>query len=142
MHGGNARRSRGDRLGGRARDGAVDRAGAARAGADVVLGARREESLQAVAAEVEALGRRAVCVVTDITEPEQCRRLADAAASDLGRLDVLVNNAFTEEDWHDPFDGFDPDRWRRPIDVNLFGTLNSDAGVRCRTSRPRAAARS
>ena len=94
------------------------------AGADVALGARREESLRAVAAEVEALGRRAVCVATDITDPEQCRRLADAAADDLGRVDILVNNAFAEEDWREPFDGLDPARWRAPIEVNLFGTLN------------------
>ena len=94
------------------------------AGADVVLGARREGSLHAVATEVEALGRRAACVATDITDPEQCRRLADAAATDLGRLDVLVNNAFAEEDWREPFDGLDPARWRAPIEVNLFGTLN------------------
>ena len=94
------------------------------AGADVVLGARREGSLHAVAAEVEALGCRAACVATDITDPEQCRRLADAAATDLGRLDVLVNNAFAEEDWREPFDGLDPARWRAPIEVNLFGTLN------------------
>lgn len=95
----------------------------ARAGADVALGARREDALRAVADEVEALGRRAVFVSTDITDADQCRRLADTAASELGRVDVLVNNAFTEEDWHDPFDGFDPQRWRAPIDVNVFGTL-------------------
>jgi NAD(P)-dependent dehydrogenase (short-subunit alcohol dehydrogenase family) len=96
----------------------------ARAGADVVLAARRETSMAPVADEVRALGRRAVCVPTDISDPEACGRLAEAAARELGRIDVLVNNAFTEEDWHDPFDGFDPDRWRAPIDVNVFGTLS------------------
>jgi len=95
----------------------------ARAGADVVLAARREDSLRAVAKEVEGLGRRALCVPTDITDLEQCRRLVNTAAGELGRVDVLVNNAFTEEDWHDPFDGLDPERWRAPFDVNLFGTL-------------------
>jgi NAD(P)-dependent dehydrogenase (short-subunit alcohol dehydrogenase family) len=95
----------------------------ARAGADVALAARRPTSMAPVAAEVEALGRQAVCVPTDIADPEACTRLADTAARQLGRIDVLVNNAFTEEDWHDPFDGFDPERWRAPIDVNVFGTL-------------------
>jgi len=95
----------------------------ARAGADMALGARRESSLREVAHEIDALGRRALCVPTDITDAESCRRLADTAASKLGRVDVLVNNAFTEEDWHDPFDGFDPQRWRAPFDVNVFGTL-------------------
>jgi NAD(P)-dependent dehydrogenase (short-subunit alcohol dehydrogenase family) len=95
----------------------------ARAGADLVLGARRESALRAVADEIEGLGRRAVCVPTDIRDAAQARRLADTAAAELGRVDILVNNAFAEEDWHDPFDGFDPARWREPVDVNVFGTL-------------------
>jgi NAD(P)-dependent dehydrogenase (short-subunit alcohol dehydrogenase family) len=95
----------------------------ARAGADVVLAARRASTLQEVAAEVEAMGRTALCVPTDITVRADCRRLADTAAAELGRLDVLVNNAFAEEDWREPFDGFDPARWRQPIEVNVFGTL-------------------
>jgi NAD(P)-dependent dehydrogenase (short-subunit alcohol dehydrogenase family) len=83
-----------------------------------------------VAAEVEALGCRSVCVPTDITDVAQCRRLVDTTVAELGRLDVLVNNAYAEEDWHDPFDGFDPQRWRAPIDVNVFGTLQlSQAAV-------------
>ena len=95
----------------------------ARAGADLVLGARRASSWEPVVAEIEGLGRRALGVSVDITDPEHCGRLVEAAATGLGRLDVLVNNAFAEEDWHEPFDGFDPARWRRPIDVNVFGTL-------------------
>jgi len=95
----------------------------ARAGADIALAARRDASMAPVAEEVRQLGRAAVCVPTDITDPEACARLADTAAAELGRIDVLVNNAFAEEDWHDPFDGFDPERWRAPIDVNVFGTL-------------------
>ena len=95
----------------------------ARAGADVALAARRESSMAPVAEEIEALGRRAVAVPTDITDDAACRELAETAAAELGGVDVLVNNAFAEEDWHDPFDGFDPERWRQPIDVNVFGTL-------------------
>jgi NAD(P)-dependent dehydrogenase (short-subunit alcohol dehydrogenase family) len=95
----------------------------ARAGADVALAARREESLRAVADEVEALGRRALPVATDVTDSAACHALADATANELGGVDILVNNAFTEEDWREPFDGLDPERWRAPFDVNLFGTL-------------------
>jgi NAD(P)-dependent dehydrogenase (short-subunit alcohol dehydrogenase family) len=100
----------------------------ARAGADLVLGARTPSALEAVGEQVEALGRRVRCVPTDITDPDQCRRLVDAAGA-LGGVDVLVNNAFAEEDWR-RFDGFDVERWRVPFDVNVFGTLQlSQAAV-------------
>jgi NAD(P)-dependent dehydrogenase (short-subunit alcohol dehydrogenase family) len=97
------------------------------AGADLVLGARTPAALDAVAQEVEALGRRALPVPTDVTDPAQCRRLADAAG-ELGGIDVLVNNAFREEDWH-RFDGFDVERWREPFDVNVFGSLQLSQSV-------------
>jgi len=98
------------------------------AGADLVLGARTSSALEAVGEQVEALGRQVRCVPTDITDPDQCRRLVDAA-SGLGRVDVLVNNAFAEEDWR-RFDGFDVERWRLPFEVNVFGTLQlSQAAV-------------
>jgi NAD(P)-dependent dehydrogenase (short-subunit alcohol dehydrogenase family) len=93
------------------------------AGADVGLGARRAEPLAAVAAEIEARGRRACPVTTDVTDAAQCGALCERVADRLGRLDVVVNNAFTEEDWREPFDGFDPDRWRAPMAVNCFGSL-------------------
>ena len=103
--------------------------GLARAGADVGLGARRAAALDQVAAEVEALGRRSCAVPTDITDTDQCRRLADTVAERLGRVDVLVNNAFTEEDWREPFDGLDPARWRAPMAVNCFGSLTLTQAV-------------
>ena len=95
----------------------------ARAGADVGLGARRAASLQRVATEVEDLGRRSCAVPTDVTDPAQCQRLVDTVAAELGRVDALVNNAFTEEDWREPFDGFDPARWRAPMAVTCLGSL-------------------
>src|SRR5689334_17646572 len=55
------------------------------AGADVGLGARRPASLAAVAAEVQARGRRACCVPTDVTDADQCAALADTVAEQLGR---------------------------------------------------------
>jgi NAD(P)-dependent dehydrogenase (short-subunit alcohol dehydrogenase family) len=95
----------------------------AQAGADVAIGARQADRLEPIAKEIDALGRKAVALSTDVTDADQCRRLTDTAAAELGRVDILVNNAFAEEDWHDPFTGFDPKRWRNPVDVNLFGTL-------------------
>src|SRR3954469_18062368 len=65
----------------------------AEAGADVVLGARRVDRLEETRALVEAVGRRAVVVRTDVSSPAQCQALVDAAVDGLGRVDVLVNNA-------------------------------------------------
>lgn len=94
----------------------------AREGANVVLAARGASKLEEVAIEVRALGRRALCVPTDIADPDQCKRLADAAHSELGRLDILVNNAF-KGGLEPPFAEADLTEWRKTFDVNLFGSL-------------------
>jgi 7-alpha-hydroxysteroid dehydrogenase len=65
----------------------------AEAGADVALAARTQADLDAVAERIRALGRRAVAVSTDVTEPDQLARLVDTTVAELGRVDVLVNNA-------------------------------------------------
>src|SRR5881409_2271436 len=65
----------------------------AEAGADVALGARRADRLEETRAMVESLGRRAIAVATDVAKPEDCQRLVDETVSQLGRVDVLVNNA-------------------------------------------------
>lgn len=62
-------------------------------GADVALAARGEDDLAAAAKEVEALGRRALPVPTDVSDPEQVQALVDRTIGELGGLDVLVNNA-------------------------------------------------
>jgi NAD(P)-dependent dehydrogenase (short-subunit alcohol dehydrogenase family) len=65
----------------------------AEAGADVALGARRVEGLKETQRLIEATGRRAHCVATDIGSPEDCRRLVSETVAEFGRVDVLVNNA-------------------------------------------------
>jgi NAD(P)-dependent dehydrogenase (short-subunit alcohol dehydrogenase family) len=66
----------------------------ARAGADVVLAARTEARLKEVAAEVSALGRRAVAAVTDVTDEALAAGLPGVALDAFGRVDALVHNAF------------------------------------------------
>ncbi len=100
----------------------------ARDGADVVLAARTPAKLEAVAPEVEALGRRTLSVPTDITDPEQCQALAARAIAEFGRIDVLVNNAAAPGQGI-PMAEASLDQIRRPIEVNLFGTLSMTQAV-------------
>ncbi len=91
----------------------------AEAGADVVLGARRVERLEETAELVRAAGRRSVTVATDVAEPVQCEALVDAAMAELGRVDVLVNNAGVGTAV--PATRETPEQFRAVIDVNLNG---------------------
>jgi len=91
----------------------------AEAGADVVLGARRLDRLQETRQLVEAAGRRALAVKTDVASPEECQALVDAAMQAFGRVDVLVNNAGIGTAV--PATRESPDEFRRVIDVNLNG---------------------
>jgi NAD(P)-dependent dehydrogenase (short-subunit alcohol dehydrogenase family) len=100
----------------------------AREGADVVIGARTESYLKAVADQIEGMGRRAVAVPTDIKDAEQCQRLADTAMNEFGRIDCLVNNAF-RHDVFQPFADVDLTAWRKIMEVNLFGTLQLTQAV-------------
>jgi NAD(P)-dependent dehydrogenase (short-subunit alcohol dehydrogenase family) len=69
----------------------------ARHGADVVLAARTEGRLEAIAAEVTALGRKAVPVAADLATDDGCRQVLDRTLDAFdGRVDVLVNNAFQQ----------------------------------------------
>jgi 7-alpha-hydroxysteroid dehydrogenase len=62
-------------------------------GADVVITARTEEQLDAVAAEVAALGRRALVYPADVSDTSVLEGLVEAAVDEFGRLDIVVNNA-------------------------------------------------
>ncbi len=72
--------------------GAASAVALAEAGADVVLAARTDEQLRAVASQVEAIGRRAVVVAADLSDLDAVAGLADTAAEAFGRVDVVVNN--------------------------------------------------
>ena len=91
----------------------------AEAGADVALGARREERMAATREAVEAAGRRAITVRTDVARVEDCQALVDAAMAEFGRVDILVNNAGIGT--AAPATREKPEEFRAVIDVNLNG---------------------
>lgn len=90
-------------------------------GATVVLAARREDRLAEVAAELRAGGAEVHTRATDVSSVEDCRALVEYVEQELGRIDVLVNNAGLGGST--PATREDPDRFRSVVDVNLNGTF-------------------
>lgn len=95
----------------------------AREGADLVIAARTQARLEAVAEEARALGRDVLAVPTDLTDRAGCQRLVAAALERHGRVDVLVQNGHYDGDYRIVTDS-DPQDWRDIMEVNLFGALH------------------
>jgi len=92
----------------------------ARAGADVAVAARSAADIEAVAAAVRALGRRAIAVPTDVTDVAALERLAEQTLSSLGRVDIWVSNAGGLPDATPRYLTRTPeDRWDAQLDLNL-----------------------
>jgi 3-oxoacyl-[acyl-carrier protein] reductase len=79
------------------------------------------ETAEAVGREVQALGRRAAVRVADISDYIAIQVAVAQIAAELGRLDVLINNAGVEK--RAPFLEIRPEDWQRLLDVNLSGTF-------------------
>lgn len=90
-------------------------------GAIVVLGARRVDRIQALAAELNNSGGKALAMATDVTQHEQVKALVDAAVETYGRIDVIINNAGLMP--QSPLDRLKIDEWNQMIDVNIKGVL-------------------
>lgn len=91
--------------------------GLAEAGADVGLVSRTSSELEAVAEQIQALGRRAVPIVCDLTETDRLQSLVEELTEKLGGIDILVNNAGINI----PQDAGEVtvDAWDRIMDINL-----------------------
>lgn len=93
----------------------------ARDGAKVVLAARSQKELEALAAKIRSNGGEAEAVVTDMSRPDQLEALVDTAVKRFGRIDGLVNNAGVN--YVKPFLEIDPKEWQRVLDVDLTGSF-------------------
>jgi len=91
-------------------------------GFDVVLAGRRIEPLDAAKVDVEAAGRRALCVPTDVSSAEQVDALFDLVEDQFGRIDVLFNNAGSGTP-PIPMDELDVAAWDRTVGANLTGSF-------------------
>jgi 3-oxoacyl-[acyl-carrier protein] reductase/meso-butanediol dehydrogenase/(S,S)-butanediol dehydrogenase/diacetyl reductase len=111
----------------------------ARAGADVVAtgsGTRTADQrpaderdsgwqgAQSIADEARALGVRTLALDVDVTDAEAVRALVQRTVAELGRIDILINNAtFARGDDRVPVVELDEAMWRRIVDINLTGTM-------------------
>jgi NADP-dependent 3-hydroxy acid dehydrogenase YdfG len=98
-----------------------------RAGATVVMGARRTDRLEALAAEIAAAGGTARARALDVTDRQAMLDFAAAAEAEFGRVDVLVNNAGIMP--LSPFAALKVEEWDAMLDVNVRGVLNGIAAV-------------
>ena len=102
----------------------------AEAGADVALAGRSKPDLEETARLAARHGRRAVVVPTDVTVYAEVESLVRRTLDELGRLDIVVNNAGVAK--VAPLVEMSPEDWHRMVDANLSGVFYG-----CRAAAPR-----
>lgn len=100
----------------------------ARAGASVVLTARSEEEIDAVAKRIRKAGGKAIAVPCDVSDFGQIEEVVESALDQFNRLDILINNAAVIWPLEEVADS-DPDEWAYNIHVNLVGPYNMARNV-------------
>lgn len=98
--------------------------GFAEAGADVAIAARTVDDLETLAKEIDATGKRALAIETDVTDRDQIERMITRTSEELGRLDVLVNNA-GGSNFASPLLGLRPAGWDKVIALNLDSVFHA-----------------
>lgn len=113
-------------------------------GADIVVTARQRDpstfpaheqelgwkGIESVAEEVRGMGRRALAVDCDVTDKDDLQRTVDAAVAELGKIDILVNNAaLPSEAGAAPILEMTDENWYETVDVNLHGLYHTIRAV-------------
>jgi len=97
-------------------------------GADVALVARSSSELAETAADVRAAGRRALEIRADVGTPDVAALVCGRVISELGSVDILVNNASVVWPFA-PTKGLDPEEWIATLHINLVGVLRLTRAV-------------
>jgi 3-oxoacyl-[acyl-carrier protein] reductase len=108
----------------------------ARNGADIAVSDVNIEKAEETAREIQALGRRAMAIKSDVSRLDEVEKMVQAVLEQFGRIDILINNAgiardklilrMTEEDWD------------AVLDINLKGTFNCTKAVIRHMSKQRS----
>ena len=95
--------------------------GLAEMGANLVLCARKKERCEQTAAELQSLGVKTLALGCDVKNPAEVQAVVEAAISQFGRIDILINNAGTS--WGAPVEEMRLEHWNKVIETNLTGTF-------------------
>jgi 2-deoxy-D-gluconate 3-dehydrogenase len=98
--------------------------GFAEAGADVAVAARSEGDLETLAKEIDAAGRRALVVPTDVRSRDAIQAMVDRTVAELGGLDILVNNA-GGSNFMSPLVALRPEGWDKLRTLNLDSVFHA-----------------
>ncbi len=90
-------------------------------GVNVTIFARDLNALNETAAAVRAAGAQALAIQADVTKPDQIRQVVDRAASEFGRLDILVCNAGGPPPGK--FDDVNEEQWEQAFQLNLMSAV-------------------
>lgn len=110
-------------VGGSSGIGRVLALGLAQGGADVVSSARRQELVDELAGEIEALGKRSLRVTCDVADRSSLERLLKACLDAFGKVDILVNAAGITK--RAPTLDYKEEDWNRILETNLTGSLRA-----------------
>lgn len=96
-------------------------------GANVVLGARRADRLQAITTSITDAGGKAIWQCLDVTNPDENAAIVKLANESFGRLDAIFLNAGLMP--NAPVSALKTDEWQQMVDINITGVLNGVAAV-------------
>jgi NADP-dependent 3-hydroxy acid dehydrogenase YdfG len=95
----------------------------AAAGASVAISARRVDRLERLGGEIADAGGTALPIESDVTDPDQATAAVERTVAELGRLDIVVNNA--GQMLLGPIEDAPTEEWERMIDINLRGLIRT-----------------